>query len=502
MTEAQLLGIDVGGSVVKAAVFAATGELLATVGADSEPITASGGVAERDPKVLWKAAAAVVRACLNAPEVRPDRLVAVGVTGYGNGLLLVDRDGRPTRNAVASVDTRAAGIVQEWRDAGHEAAMLDRTFQPFWAGQPLPLLEWVRRFEPWALDDADALLQSKDYVRLRLTGSLRFERSDLGSAGLWDPAGRTVPHELLADLGLGRAAELLRPGEILEPTDIAGQVTRAAAAETGLPVGLPVVAGTLDGLACTIGSGITEAGHLSITSGTWGINQVLATAPDATRTVFQSLAALDPASYLLVEASPNSMSNFAWFVRHFRLTADRPLTGRDYEELDRVAAATRLDERDPLLFLPHVYATPRHPMRNGMLIGLTGAADADRVLRAVYEGIVFEHRILIDRLGGVDRAVPPMLGGGVTRSATWPQLFADALGTPITTPDTVELGSRGVSMLAGVAAGLYDDVGSAAAAMTSVGARLTPDPDRADTLQARFERFREVRERTLQLHQC
>lgn len=493
MSEALLLGIDVGGSVTKASIFGADGQLRASAGASSEVITTPGGVVERSMDELWAAVTNAIQSCLADPGVDPQQVIAVGVTGFGNGLFLFDADGNPVRNAIAAVDTRARDIVHEWRAAGYESGMHERTLQRFWSGQPLPLLKWLQRFESDALAQASRLVLSKDFVRFRLTGSLSAERSDLGSAGLWDPVAQRVPHELFAELGLPEVGELFDPEQVLEPTDIAGEISAEAAAQTGLPQGIPVAAGTLDGLAGMLGSGVTQLHHLSIMSGTWGIQQVFSPAKDPTGELFQSLTPLESDRFLLVESTPNSMSNFDWFLRNLYVGNNGELTSDDYAELDRVIASTSLAKDDPLTFIPHVYSTPRNPSCSGSLSGLTADATPERLVRAVCEGVVFEHRVLIERLAGVDWTLAPVLSGGATKSAAWPQLFADILGAPIATPDTSELGARGAVMLAAVATELYPDLATAADAMTNVGRQWDPREDQVETLHARFETYQSQR---------
>ena len=113
--------------------------------------------------------------------------------------------------------------------------------------------------------------------------------------------------------------------------------------------------------------------------------------------------------------------------------------------------------------------------------------------RAVCEGVAFEHRVLIERLDGVDWSLAPILSGGVTKSSAWPQLFADVLGVDVTTPDSDELGTRGAVMLAAVATGIYPDLTAAAEAMAGLGERWEPRDEHVATLGARYESFKQQR---------
>lgn len=498
MTEPRLLGIDVGGSMTKAAVFDAAGRLLAEASARSVVVADSPGHAERDPERIWESAAEAVRSVLADPAVSRDAIAGVGVTGFGNGLFLVDGAGRPTRAGIASIDTRAAAIVGEWRAAGLEDAIWDATLQPFWSGQPLPLLEWVRRHDPEALASARRILACKDVLRLRLTGTTWNERTDLGSGGLYNPVADRPAHELFEAVGLGEVAELLPEDGVAVAAQVVGSITSEAAEATGLPVGVPVVAGATDNVSVLIGSGVQEAGGLSVIGGTWSINQALSTAHVIDRSVFQSIPTHRDDLQLLVESSPNSMSNFDWYVHNFAQPGAAD-AGSLYSRSDSTMLAQESRISSGVTFLPHLYGSPRHPLRTATLFGLTADVGPDEVLRAVYEGIAFEHRTLIERLPSAAPGAPARVAGGVLRSAAWLQLFADAFDRPVEVPDTEEVGARGAAMIAAVGVGVYPDYPTANAHMTRVAATYLPRPDQVDRLAGRYQRFTALRALTTSL---
>ena len=161
------------------------------------------------------------------------------------------------------------------------------------------------------------MLFAKDYVRFRLTGALGVEISDLSSGGLLDHRTGAPALGLLADMGLPSAAPLLSDVAVHRSTDVAGTLTTDAAEALGLRAGIPTAAGTMDGLALMIGSGVHATGQLSVIAGTWGINQVAGIRPVTDRSTFQSLRCLDDGRFLIVESTPNSMSNLDWLLNAF-----------------------------------------------------------------------------------------------------------------------------------------------------------------------------------------
>ena len=205
--------------------------------------------------------------------VPPSSIAVVGLTGYGNGLFLLDRHGKPTRNAVLSPDLRAQEIVADWRTTGLEDALLPLIQHRQWPGKPAPLIAWLAAREPETLARADHAMFCKDYLRFRLTGALGLEISELSSGGLADQAKRRFEPAILDRLGLGAYARLY--GESVESLAMFGAVSEAAAAETGLVAGTPVSAGYADGPAMALGLGAVDDSLISVIAGTWGLNQLV-----------------------------------------------------------------------------------------------------------------------------------------------------------------------------------------------------------------------------------
>src|SRR5271165_1193236 len=183
MTRRHIIAFDAGGTAVKAALYDERGRECAVASAALAPLHPAPGRLERDPEVMWAALCGAARKVLDASGVAPSFIAAVGLTGYGDGLHLVDRNGEPVRNAILSPDQRAHGEVASWREQGLEARVVALTWHKLWAGKPLPLIAWLEKHEPHTLARAAHALMCKDYIRFRLTGELAVEISDLSSGG-------------------------------------------------------------------------------------------------------------------------------------------------------------------------------------------------------------------------------------------------------------------------------------------------------------------------------
>lgn len=494
------LGIDVGATVVKAGLYRADGTCAAIKSVPAQAVTSALGFNERDMEGLWDAASGAVGAVLQASNVRPAAIAAVGVTGFGNGLLLLDQSGNPIANAIASTDSRAHPIVSEWLRQGVGDEIRSRTWQTLWPGQPLALFRWLERHAPEEVERASSLVMCKDFIRYRMTGEIAAEITDLSSAGLINGASRSYDLSIFQALGVERVYPLL-PQRVLSPSEVCGAVTPACASRTGLAVGTPVVAGMADGLALLLGSGVTDNETLSVISGTWSLNQRLAPAPVLPEAVFGSIITFDPQRFLVTENSTAGASNLDWFVRTFMPLEAAEAGSRDqsiYEACNRVF--DEVDPHDPaVVFLPFVHGSREAPGATASFFGFTSWHQRSHALRAVYEGVTFEHRFHVERLlasTGPARAV--RLAGGVVTSPSWIQLFADVLGLDMEVPAHPQLGALGAAMTAAVGVEAFSGYPDAAAGMARLGHVVSPRPELAELYTQRYGTYRQLRETAIQ----
>ncbi|MGA9848651.1 MAG: FGGY-family carbohydrate kinase [Roseiarcus sp.] len=493
MTKRHIIAFDAGGTAVKAALYDERGRECAVASAAMAPLHPAPGFLERDPEAMWAAICATTRKVLHAAAVAPSSIAVVGLTGYGNGLYLVDRRGEPVRNGILSPDQRAQGEVARWRNARLEDAVVSLTWHKLWAGKPLPLIAWLESHEPETLARAARALMCKDYIRYRLTGALAAEVSDLSSGGLIDQRTRQWTPAVLDCLGLSRYERLF--GEALEPLTVAGAVTEKAALETGLLAGTPVSAGYADGPAMALGLGATDETLISVISGTWGLNQLASRTPITDGSISAPILGPRPGEFILTDAGPTSASAFEWFVDSVLAPADG--SGRDREALfdfcNRQVALTRPSDAIPF-FLPYLNGRLDQPEARGSFIGLASWHGLPEMVRAIYEGVAFEHRGHIDHLLK-DRARPlaARFAGGAARSRPWLEIFAAAIALPLEIAEAHELGALGAAIIAAVGVGLYPDLATAVAAMTRIRDRIDPDPVLADILARRSTAFKALR---------
>ena len=464
-----LLGIDIGNTVIKAVLFDQAGRQVARHGVDGTTLKPAPGMVERPGAELWSNAQAAIAGCLAGIDTA--RIAAIGLAGHGNGLYLLDQAGDALLG-IQSLDTRAAALAAQL-DARAGGRLKAICGQRPWPSQTPTLLAWIKAHRPDVYARAQTLCFAKDIIGFCLTGQRASDVSDMSGAGLLRLPDARYDAELLSLYGLPDAMPLLP--RLCLPTDIVGHVTPIAAAATGLRAGTPVVAGFFDVVASALGSGAVGPGAASIVLGSWSINQIFADAPSHDPDVFM-VAAFGPDRFANMDNSATSAANLEWYVRTLVERAGHH--GDPFAHVNAVIGQAAVAPDDPM-FHPYLYGARHGAHHRGGFYGLAGWHDEGHLLRALYEGVAFEHRRHVETLtagGGGLRDV--YLSGGGTRSAYWPQMMADILGLPVHLGHAEETGALGGAIAAAIGVGLHPDEASAVAAMTFQKALLLPDPAR------------------------
>lgn len=446
-----VIGIDVGLTSAKAAAFDEAGKEIATVSAPNPRVAVSRERQEIDMRALWDVVSGVLRE-LQLYLVRDGWIVrGVGATGHGNGLYLVDEQLEPVRTAIASTDSRAESIVAGLDADVVEAVRLLSGSMP-WAAQPGVLLRWLYDNEPETLASAAWALTCKDWITVCLTGSPSGDLSDSSGCGLVNLRSREYEPAVFDMLGVPRDLMRLLP-ELHASDEIVGSVTAAAAARTGLPEGVPVVAGCMDCVASPLGAGSAASGDVTVIVGTWAINSVVVPADAVPPRVTINALLPDPELMLAMEVAPTSAASIEWAANVLGDRAAGPITPRELLE----AAGDVPARADGLIFLPFIHGAPEHLGASGTLLGIKGSHGYAHVARAIAEGITQYHRVQLEKVtssGAELTAGPWTLAGGGAKNPEWAQMFADIVGHPMRRQLGTELGARGVASLAATGIGL------------------------------------------------
>jgi xylulokinase len=419
----------------------------------------------------------VVALCRELSAAAGDgRIAGVCISGLGPCLLLCDEELRPLRPAILyGIDMRAAAEIEELTERFGDAAIVERAGNRLSSQAVGPKLLWVRRREPDVWARARRWYSAHSFAVARLTGEYVLDHHTASQCDpLYDLAARDWNRdwaaEVVGDLALPRLAWA---GEQI------GTVHAAAAAETGLPEGTPVAAGTVDAWAEAFSAGVRRPGDLMLMYGSTMFFVQVLDAPTS-HPLLWTTAGVDPGSSTLAAGMATSGSLTAWVQE---LTGGAP-----FDQLVREAAAVPPGS-DGLVVLPY-FAGERTPIfdpqARGVVAGLTLRHGRGHLFRAVYEGIAFGIRQIVDFLedavGAPDRIVA--VGGG-TQGGLWTQIVTDVTGREQHLPAQTIGASYGDALLAAIAAGLAPPETD----WSQLSSRLVPDPARRATYDELYETY-------------
>jgi xylulokinase len=468
-----LLGIDVGTSATKAVVVDPAGRVVAQAERPAELSSPQPGWAEEDPELWWTNVCALCRS-LPVAEV-----AGIGVSGMVPAVIALDADGRPLRPSIQQNDARAAREVEELR-ARLGPAVLGRTGSAVTQQSVGPTAMWLARNEPETWASTRTILGSYDYVTFRLTGSLAVERNWALESGLYDLATGAWAHDICTAAGIDPAR--LPPPRRAD--EVVGEVTAAAAGETGLPAGTPVVAGTADHVASAFAAGVVDPGDLLIKLGSAGDILMASGEPLIDERLYLDFH-LIPGRYLPNGCMATSGSFIRWFQRE--LAGGAPL-----ETLDAEADAAG-PGAGGIVALPYLLGekTPiNDPEGRGAFTGLRLDHGRGHLFRAVLEATAFGFRHHLDvfaELGYRPRRIRTTNGGA--RSRLWKQVVADVVGYPLEALSEAAGSELGAAFAAGMGTGAFREW-SEIERFVAVAETIEPDPGVHEAYERPYAAYR------------
>lgn len=476
--DAVAVCVDAGTTVIKAVVFDADGYELAVIRRATAVAHPTPERSEQDMDEVWDAVVGAVREAVRRVG-RPVRLVAL--TAQGDGAWLVDGTGRPVRPAVLWNDGRAAEIVADWRASG----VLDAAFRTNGsltnAGLPNAVLRVLDVEEPAVVDRAAAVLTCGGWLFLRLTGVLGIDTSE-ASAPWLDIARGAYSDELVGRYGLTHHRGLLPP--LISDEDRVHPLGRPAAAQLGLPAGVPVVLAPYDIVATAVGSGAIDAGQATSVLGTTLSTETVLTAPDTGGEPSGLTLALGR-PHRLLRAFPTlaGCGVIDWTVALLGLSGPAAVSELAAEAPPGAAGLRVLPYLSP--------AGERAPFldaaASGLLTGATFAHGREHVTRAVLEGLAHVIRDCLAASPGQPTEL--RLCGGGSASTFWCQVIADVTGVETVTVDGTQAGAKGALLTAVTALGDHADLAAAAAVLVRERARFGPDKTVRDLYDADHAEF-------------
>ena len=474
-----LLGIDYGTGGCKVTALGEDGSFVGEASVEYTTYHDHPGWSEQEPQDWWTSLCAALKK-LSEKGVSLKDVAACALDGSTHNAVLLDDDYRPVRRTIMWTDQRSTAECEMLK-----TQYADRIFSscyqmpaPTWT---LPQMMWLKSYEPEALERTKHVLFVKDYVRYLITGAAATDRIEAQGTLFFDMKAGDWDRELVEMAGL----TLEKLPSFMAPTDVAGYVTAEAAAETGLPEGMPVVCGSSDSAVEDYGAGAVEPGDLIIKLATAGnVNSMTAEANPHPKTLTYSH--IVPGMWYSVSATNAAALCQRWMRDTWGFT--------DYTAMDEEAMTSPVGANG-IFFHPYLQGERCPYWDANLRASFTGVSISSKrgdFCRALMEGVAFSLRDCYRTLEEMKLPVKRIfLIGGGARSRIWSEIVANVFNCEVSVPTPGDA-SFGACLLAGTGIGIFADVKDAVSKCLHVDRTISPDPVAAAEYARLFETYRRI----------
>ena len=486
-----LAGVDFGtGGCKITAVSAEDGSVLGEASVEYPTEYARPGWSEQNPSD-WYPAMCAAFGKLKSKGVDLSRVAALAFDGSTHNAVLMDNSYRPVRKTFMWTDQRSVSECAYLRENFAEEifASAYQMPTPTWT---LPQMMWLKNNEPEVLKRTKRVLFVKDYVRYLVTGEAATDYIEAQGTLFFDMREMSWSRKL-ADLS-GLDFEVLP--NIVKPPAIAGEVCARAAADTGLPHGIPVVCGTSDSAVEDYGAGAVEEGDCIVKLATAGNVNVMTRSPHPFETTLTYSHVVEGMWYTVSATNAAALCQ-RWFRDVFcaaeKVEAEKN-GAKIFAVMDAEAAKSPVGANG-VMFHPYLQGE-RSPYWDADLrssfTGISIASNRGDFMRALLEGVAFS---LKDCYGTIEKMGLPVkrifLIGGGARSELWSEIISDVFGVAVSVPIPGDA-SYGSALLAGVGAGFFPSAVDAVGKCLKTDRTVLPNSARAAKYTEIFQKYKAV----------
>jgi xylulokinase len=497
MQKKYLIGVDLGTSGTKAALYQVDGKLISDASVEVPLFYPKPGTVEQDNEDFYVSAAQTVRMCIESSGVDAKEIAAIAFDSQMAGVGLIDEDFKPVTRFDSWLDMRCQPFI-EWMDKEAGDRITQLTGCPPTCDHG-PKMLWWKNEHPDIYQRTAKFVMPGTYVAGRIANlkadQAFIDHTYIHFSGFSDAQRAIWSDELCDRFGLDKG----KLPKIIDPCDIIGEVSEKSAKEFGLVPGTLIAAGAGDTAANALGAGIVKSGMLFDVAGTAAVlagctNKFVADTKNRALITMRSVinGLWNPLAYI---------GGGGLALRWFRDQFYKPVHGDELSvSEDLYPQMISLVEAIPpgsegLIFSPHLGGRicPSSPEMRGAWVGVSWSHTQAHFTRAILESIAYEYayylKILKESLPDLVLVVARVVGGGA-RSEVWNQIKADILNVPYQRLKGNEFGAWGAAMIAGKAAGLIEDL-ALHAEQTAIlnGKPFNPSKENHDTYIPLIERY-------------
>lgn len=489
-----VIGIDLGTSAVKALLVDREGAVAAEVTRSYPLFHEHTGWSEQKPDDWVDATIEALHELTSTLGAAAEQIEGISFSGQMHGLVLLNDQGNPVRNAILWNDTRT---TEQCREIEHTLGdkLLSITRNPALEGFTLPKILWVRQHEPSVFAGAVQFLLPKDYVRYRLTGLKHMDYSDAAGTLLLDVAGKQWSSDVLQAFGL--PTSFCPP--LVESHELVGTLLPELAESTGLSAATKIFAGGADNACGAIGAGILSEGLTLCSIGTSGV--ILSYENDKTKDFAGKVHFFNHGksdSFYAMGVTLAAGYSLSWFKNTF---APEQTFTQLLEGIGEIKPGS-----GGLLFTPYLVGE-RTPHADSIIrasfIGADGSHEKAHFVRAVMEGITFSLNESVDIFRNAGKKVEKMISiGGGAQNPVWLQMQADIFNATVVALENEQGPGLGAAMLAAYGCGWFESLEACAEQFVKHAASYSPQPQAVETYAEIFRVYQQVYAQTRSLNEA
>ncbi len=491
-----LLGIDIGTSACKVALFDLEGKVVAQSTQEYKVYYPSPGFVEQNPNEWWESVCTAIKEIIAASSIEPKNIAGIGIDGQSWSAIPIDKNGNVLHNTPIWMDTRASDICSETVDRMGFERIFELSGNAFEPTYSTPKILWFKKYMPDIYKATFKFLQSNSFIAYKLTGNITHDLSQGYGVHSFDMRKGCWNDLFCSELGFDRE----KLPELYQCHEVIGEVTSNTARETGLMEGIPVVAGGLDACCGTLGAGVINPGQTQEQGGQAGGMSICIDSVIPHPKLILGFHVL-PDLWLLQGGTVGGGGAIRWFRQELGAHEEALALASNtnpFKIMDEEAAAINAGS-DGLVFLPYM-AGERSPIwdkkAKGVFFGLSYEKTRAHMIRSVMEGCAFalQHNLITAEETGVkvDKLVAM---GGAANSSLWTQIKADITGKVIKVPASDTATTLGAAILAGVGTGCYKSFSEAVGRTISIKRTHAPDEKVNAEYKKYFDIYLEVYEK-------
>jgi xylulokinase len=497
-----LIGIDVGTSAIKISIIDLKGNLIYSNAKEYEINFLQNGFVQQNPDDWYESLIYLLRDSLSQLDFKKSKVLAIGISSQSNTLVSVNKNGDVLYPAILYLDKRALDICNSFKDTKEGERIYELGGSTLRSSYTGPQISWIKKNEPDIYRKTYKFLTANGFIVQKLTGEYSQDYTQTGMTGIFDREKGEWSGEMLGYFGINKN----KMPRIYKPSEIVGKTSKNFKKDSGLPYGIPVIAGTLDVASTMLGSGCIDIGYCFIEMGSV-INITVLTDKLVHDRNLQTYPSAIPGINIVAGSVDGAGSTIKWFLNQVykgygldENISDEMIFGILEEEMQK----TKIGSGN-LVFLPFMAGmrTPRSDLNTrGALLGLKISTRKIDIFRSILEGCSYGLKYNLEFIlaKGIDFK-KAIVSGGASKNEFWVQTISDNLNISITRSYYDSGASIGSAMLAGIGVEAFNDFKQAKGVVSKYGLNFKPAKERTmkyDKYYSQYKIF--IKELILELH--